>query len=103
VTKDQMKNLLEIMITAEHELLDTKGVEYTIGSDDAQANFKDVGKMLGLDPKEALAVYLWKHMSSIFNYIKAGREISNEGILGRIMDARVYLFHLACLIKEEKK
>ncbi len=77
----------------------TKGKEYTQG--DRLDNFKRIGAELGIDPKKVLWVYLRKHIDSIASFIKEEKVLS-EPIEGRIMDARVYLCLLRCLIEEER-
>lgn len=76
-----------------------KGIEYA-NDVDVLANFKR-GDQLGLTPEQKLSVYLDKHISSIYSYIKNNNKVfSNEPITGRINDAIAYLFLLRCLIKE---
>jgi hypothetical protein len=97
--KDVTKMLVK-MHKEELAIAKTKGNEYTQG--DKLDNFKRIAKELGIDAKMVLWVYLKKHLDSIANYIKIGRVLS-EPIEGRIMDARVYLSLLRCLIEEERK
>lgn len=82
-----------------------KRVEYTEsqGDKDVHANFKAIAKSLDLDPKIVIGVYLQKHTSSIFNYIKKGKTYSNESIGGRITDAIQYLELLYALIQDKKE
>ncbi len=101
-TKD-FYEMFEKMIEAEKEIMIGKGREYTIGSDDKLANFKDVAEKTGLTPIQVWQVYFLKHISSICNYVKDGVEASNEPIDGRFMDARNYLALGIALIKEAKE
>ena len=64
-------------------------------------NFKQF-EDIGMDAKKVLMVYLQKHMNSIKNYVKDGKEYSDESIEGRIHDAINYLFLLLGLITEDK-
>jgi len=99
--------LLDKMIAEEKAIGKTKGNEYTQG--DRLDNFKRIAKELGITPKQALWVYLKKHLDSIASYIKAdavsktGAPILSEPIEGRIMDARVYLSLLRAIIEEERQ
>jgi hypothetical protein len=95
--------MLKKMVEEEESTMIQKGHEYTIGSDDKLANFKNVAKDTGLRPMQVWAVYFLKHIASICNYVKDGREASNEPIEGRIMDARNYLALLRGLIEEYRE
>ncbi len=103
MTNNDFYQLLKQMNEEEEKTMVSKGKEYTIGSDDKLANFKQVAKDTGLTPMQVWAVYFLKHIASICNYVKDGREASNEPISGRIMDARNYLALLRGLIEEDKK
>lgn len=92
--------LMERMFAEERQISALKGKEYTQG--DRLDNFKRIAKEMGLDPKVVLYVYMKKHWDSIASFIKNNRTFSTEKIESRIMDARVYLFLLRCLIEEEK-
>lgn len=81
-------------------LLNAKGKEYSRGEDDANSNFKRLGKELNLEPRKVLFVYLKKHLDAITYYIANGKTES-EAIETRIADAINYLYILASLIKEE--
>lgn len=96
------EELFQQMHKEEEEILITKGREYTIGTPDRFHNFRTVASFMGITPQQALAVYLYKHMASVFSYIKSGRTYSTETILSRIEDARNYLALLAGLIAEEE-
>ena len=92
--------IMEQMFKEERQVSKLKGKEYTQGQDRLD-NFKRIAKEMGLDPKVVLYVYMKKHWDSISSYIKNNRTFSTEAIEGRIMDARVYLFLLRCIIEEE--
>jgi len=97
MTYKDAERILKQMHEEELAVARTKGKEHTQG--DRLDNFKRLGRELGLDPKMVLWVYLRKHIDSIANYIKTGK-VYSEPIKGRIMDARVYLSLLRCLIEE---
>jgi hypothetical protein len=82
------------------KLQKTKGGEYSSPVDCLQ-NFKN-GEEIGVRPIQKNFIFLDKHYSSIKSYIKLGKELSDEPIEGRILDAMNYLFLMYCLIKEEK-
>jgi hypothetical protein len=103
MTNNDFYEMLKKMVEEEEKTMVSKGREYTVGSDDKLANFKDVAKNTGLTPMQVWAVYFLKHIASICNYVKDGREASNEPIQGRIMDARNYLALLRGLIEEYKE
>ena len=50
---------------------------------------------------KVLAVYLQKHISSLFNYLRTEKEYA-ESIEGRIMDIINYLLLLLCMIRTYK-
>ncbi len=84
------------------KLCDEKSKEYTIDSDDRHANFKRVGKNLGLPPEIILMVYASKHFDAICRFVKNGcKEEGSEGIQGRIFDLQNYLDLLITLLKED--
>lgn len=80
-----------------------KGNDYTRGEKDVLANFKNVGKKLGLDAKQVLLVYMDKHQDAIANYIKTNGQSESEPIRMRIIDNINYLFLLYGLIEDEKE
>lgn len=96
--------LLDQMEKTEHEIMSTKGMEYTAGdlAKDRLSNFYRLGTELGIDPKLVLWIYLKKHLDSIVCYIKQGKEYSDEKIEGRIHDARNYLVLLNGIIQQQK-
>lgn len=105
MTFENFERLLDIMIKEEKEIGITKGKEYTQG--DRLDNFKRIAIELNISPKQALWVYLKKHLDSIVHFIKVDAKsatlpILSEPIEGRIKDARVYLSLLRGLIAEDK-
>jgi hypothetical protein len=85
------------------EISATKGVEYANDDHDANHNFKDIGKQLGINQKTVLWIYVKKHLQSVESYLRKGSVISNEPIEGRIHDIILYNFILLSLLKEEKQ
>ena len=100
----QFLEMLKSMEDTEHEIMGTKGMEYTQGDlqKDRLANFYRLGTELGVDPKLVCWIYLKKHLDSIVCYIKQNKEYSDESIEGRIHDARNYLVLLNGIITQQK-
>lgn len=94
----QVKRQLE---GEEGNILFSKGTEYIVSNDDRLNFFYEYANKLGADPKMVCAIFLMKHINSILNYVKTGKD-SIEGIKGRIMDARNYLLFMEALIEENK-
>ena len=96
-------NMRNKFLTETLELSDIKRIEYTEGNHKSNVlwNFENIGKTLGLTPMKVLAVYLQKHISSLFNYLRTEKEYA-ESIEGRIMDIINYLLLLLCMIRTYK-
>ncbi len=100
--KDQeFKKFFDESVAREEVLLLTKGKEYRCGDDDVLANFKRLAQRLEIPIEKVWAIYFTKHIDSIINFVKSGKIFSDEGIQGRIDDARNYLM-LGRAIFEEK-
>ena len=80
----------------------SKGVEYANSDNDANANFKEIGEKMGIDPKVVLWIYATKHFQSITSFVKKGKVESNEPIEGRVHDLALYSLLLLSLIEDEK-
>lgn len=100
MTFKEADEILEILFQEEKDIAKTKAVEYTQG--DRLDNFKRIGREIGIPAKVVLWIYLKKHLDSIASYIKSGTTLS-ESIESRILDARVYLHLLRCIIEEDKR
>lgn len=68
-----------------------KGKEYTVGSPDRLANFRQVAQDSGIKMEQAWSVFANKHYRAIQSYIKNDCKVLSEPIAGRIMDLIVYL------------
>ena len=103
MNKKQYEKMREAFISDTFRLSDNKRIEYTEGNqnDNVLWNFEHIGKTLGLTPMKVLAVYLQKHISSLFNYLRTEKEYA-ESIEGRIMDIINYLLLLLCMIRTYK-
>lgn len=84
------------------KMRNTKGREYA-GPKDRFDNFNRLAARTNMPRNRVWQVYFTKHMDAIESYIQAGREFSDEGIRGRIVDAITYLTLLAGMIEEDQK
>jgi len=96
---DDFDSLLQKCI----EVLRVKGKDYTIGTGDRLHNFKTVGEFTGMTPEQSLGVYLYKHISAIFAYIKKGDQSESEPIEGRVTDVINYMLLFHKMIQERKR
>ena len=87
-----------MMEEKEHHLLVTKGNDYAC-NEDRLSNFKQLAEFLGLSPLQVWAVYTFKHILAISQYVREG-QVESEPIEERIADARNYLVLGLALIKE---
>lgn len=90
----------ESMQVEENRIMLLKGEEYTVSSEDKFKNFKSIGERTDSTAEKVALIYLLKHMDSIRNYVLHCKEVSDEPIMGRIMDARNYLLLLGGIIAE---
>ena len=84
------------------QISSTKGVEYANDDLDANNNFKEISKSLGVTKEAVLWIYVKKHLQAIESYIRKGMVFSNEPIEGRVHDAILYLFILLSLLEEDR-
>lgn len=82
-------------------IAEQKGADYTKGSTDALANFKEGGKAIGINPKEVCWVFMNKHYQAITNYVRTDGKSESEPISERIKDMINYLVLLQAIITEE--
>jgi hypothetical protein len=99
-TKAQMAEVLHALQKKEDFLREAGQQEYAHNDVEAFANFNRVATQLGVDRKVVLYTYLFKHLDGIVSHIK-GHHSQRENVIGRILDARVYLALLAGMILEE--
>ena len=84
----------------EYQINTTKGDEYSENAD-VTRNFKQAGEFLAhADAIDACALYMHKHWCSITNWIKTREVLSDEALLGRITDLRLYAALLYVLAVE---
>ena len=87
--------------TASH-ISDSKSIEYTISNEDKFYNFKHVAERLGITAKQALMVYVLKHVDAICNDAKTGKTYSDETTYQRCLDVANYMVLYAAMDQEEK-
>jgi hypothetical protein len=95
----ERNNFIENEFNKIMRICKTKGIEYSNSTQDANENFKKLGRELGMDMKQILWVYAQKHNQAISNFLKEGK-VHSEPIEGRIHDAILYHFILLSLLKE---
>lgn len=83
-------------------LAKSKGADYTKGSLDALANFKEGGRSLAVPPEKVCWIFMNKHYQAITNYVRTGGQSESEPIDGRIDDLINYLVLLKGIIVEER-
>ena len=99
MTLDELKKLHEDIINKETDILLTKGKEYCI-TEDRLKFFKDYAK-LNITPEKVCAIFMLKHFNSIISYVNSGKNLSDENIESRILDARNYLLLLLAINKDK--
>jgi hypothetical protein len=85
------------------ELLRVKGHDYTVGSPDRLNNFKMAGEFFDLPPEKVLGVYVYKHVTAIWSWIKSGGQSESEPIFLRLADAINYFLLLGKMVAEKKR
>jgi hypothetical protein len=92
---------MDMMFNDAKAIAKAKGADYTVGSQDALANFKRGGEAIDLDPKKVCWIFMNKHYQAITNYVKTGGKSESEPIGERIKDMINYLVLLQGIIVEE--
>lgn len=112
MTNDRFMDIVRTATESRLSMGERKGREYANSEDDRLANFKKVGKELGIPPEAVLIVYSTKHWLSINAFVRdlaAGKSIADietgltESIDGRIDDLQNYLDLLRGLIVERRE
>lgn len=99
MTKDEFAEMQNFIFIQCAELRNAGQKEYA-GGEEAFGNFIRLAKMLNLDRKKILWVYLVKHIDGIISYLN-GHKSQREDVRGRIKDAIVYLTLLYGMIEED--
>ena len=97
------EELSQGIISKANEIENKKRPAYIVGSPDVLANFKNVGKRLGITPSEALGVYFLKHIDAITSLLRDPGIPQAEEIEGRFADAINYLKLAWALVNEENE
>ena len=103
MTKKEFEQVMSAVFDSCATVSDAKGHDYTKGSEDALANFKGVGKDIGIDPMQACWIFMNKHYQAITNYVRTGGQSESEPIDERIKDLINYLVLFQALIIERRK
>jgi hypothetical protein len=102
MSNKELYELMKATFSKCEEIARAKGADYTVGSQDALANFKGVGLDMDIPPQVACWIFMNKHYKAITNYVKSRGKSQSEPIDGRIDDLINYLVLLKGLIKEEE-
>jgi hypothetical protein len=100
MTNKDFHSLMEKTFESCKAISAAKGKDYTKGSEDALANFKEAGKDIGVDAIEVCWIFMNKHYQAITNYVKSKGQSESEPIAERIKDLINYLVLLQGIIEE---
>jgi hypothetical protein len=109
VNLEKRREYFEAFFEKEVEITLTKGREYA-SDEDTNRNFKLIASIINqaaplhttcpecgcrvdyeISPLLVLVVYLFKHLLAIVDYLGREESLSDESLLGRLLDAVVYL------------
>jgi hypothetical protein len=82
--------------------METKGKDYTVGTNDRLHNFRTSAEFLGITMEQVWGNYFYKQVAAVFNYVKSGGQSESEPIEDRVMDCIVYLLLFTKIVKEMK-
>ena len=82
-------------------ILESKNLDYTGGSEDANNGFKAVAEMAWTDKYQVWAIFFFKHFFALRTWLKT-RTLSSESIKSRIVDLINYLLILWSLLEEDR-
>ena len=97
---DDFNKFRDIFFKTASLISDNKSIEYTISNEDKFYNFKHVAERLGITAKQALMVYVLKHVDAICNDAKTGKTHSDETTYQRCLDVANYMVLYAAMDKE---
>lgn len=83
-------------------VLQTKGVDYSAGSDDGIWNFRAIAEDIDIPIEKAWWVYFFKHLTAVRAFVKR-RRVESEPIRGRIVDCINYLLLLNRILEERER
>lgn len=102
---EQRTEVAEKLFDDSISTLESKGRAYAT-TGDSLANFKEVGKDVGITKYQAWLVYFLKHVESVKNAIINTPDYpidDSEGMYSRLIDIVSYAAILAALMKEDEK
>jgi hypothetical protein len=103
MTPAERRKIIEALVASEFTIMNTKGADYA-GNEDTLSNFKRVAALTGTTKYQVWFVYFQKHMDAISNAIKNNPQQPRrlgEPIDDSILDGRVYLTLLQCMLTED--
>jgi len=95
----EFKAFREAFMVQMMDILDTKGVDYTLDVGDRLSNFRQGAEALGVSPLHVWGVLMNKHYTAVMNYVKRG-QVESEPIRGRFLDLANYSILGAALAHE---
>ena len=101
MTKDEMREMMEVVFAECRDLRGKGQAEYA-GGEEAFGNFIRLGTMLGLPKEKILIVYAMKHWDGIISHVN-GHVSQREPVQGRINDLIVYLCILRGMVEESAR
>ena len=101
MTNKEFADLMQATFEACAAISKAKGADYTKGSMDALANFKEGGKDIDIDPVKVCWIFMNKHYQAITNYVKITGQSESEPISESIKDMINYLVLFFGLIVEK--
>jgi hypothetical protein len=103
MTNKKFYELMDETFEKSKAIARSKGEDYTKGSVDVLANFKEGGVALGIPPMKVCWVFMNKHYQAITSYVCTDGKSESEPIEERIKDNINYNVLLLGLIKEERE
>lgn len=100
MNKERWHVLFDNNQRSRREIMLGKNKEYTMGMQDAQANFYKAAHDLDISPFKVWQIYFHKHLCAIMDYIRDPNGSRAEPIRGRVLDALNYLDILTALISD---
>jgi hypothetical protein len=101
MSNKEFYTLMNQIFTSAEAIARAKGEDYTKGSQDALANFKEGGEDINVDPVKVCWIFMNKHYQAITNYVKTNGASQSEPISERIKDMINYLVLMQALIVEK--
>lgn len=102
MTNKDFSELMQRVFEDCSKISKAKGADYTKGSQDALANFKEGGVDIDLDPIKVCWIFMNKHYQAITNYVKTDGKSESEPISERVKDLINYLVLFYGLIVEKQ-